>query len=135
MPFNLVSGFKAKYIQPKIDKKMNEAGQAFVAEARRLVPKDTHQTENSIGYTYRQSDMQLICHVDTSWAIYLELGTSKMAPRPFMRPAMNAISAIWRGSVQLSFPNAPEKHIAKAQNHAYRLKKGANLQIGRGKNQ
>lgn len=53
---------------------------------------DTGRLLSSIGHRIRVEDT-LVAQVfaDARYATYLELGTSKMAPRPFLRPALDAV--------------------------------------------
>jgi hypothetical protein len=77
----------------------------MVIVARDLVPKDTWQTHDSIGYTYDQKSKTLTLHADTPWALFLELGTYKMAARPFLRPALLRAGSVWGrlGNVDMAF--------------------------------
>lgn len=86
-------------------------GQRVAAEAKRLVsranptgaspsapgepPKRvTGALMESIDYQVEPSKQQVAVYVGASvqHALYLEFGTSKMAPRPFMRPAVANVS-------------------------------------------
>jgi hypothetical protein len=102
--FNFVSGFMKK-VDARIDAMMNQMGVAFVAEARRLVPKDTHQLEYSIGYTYRQDTKTFQGYADMPYAMAVEFGTSRQRAQPYLRPALMSLRGFKLGSVntELSF--------------------------------
>lgn len=61
------------------------------ADAKALVPVDTGNLKNSIGYdTYNQGDESLAEIGPTaSYGLHVEAGTSRMAPQPYMAPAFN----------------------------------------------
>lgn len=80
-------------------KLMEKWGPQVVARAKELVPVDTGQLKNSIGWTMRQSDMTLQIHADQFYAIYVEMGTSRQPARPFLRPALNVIRGFGTGGI------------------------------------
>jgi HK97 gp10 family phage protein len=49
---------------------------------------DTGRLVNSIRTDYRLAELTGIVSASTAYAAYLEYGTSRMAPRPYMRPAL-----------------------------------------------
>ena len=59
----------------------------FVAEgyAKRLCPVDTGRLRNSITHTYDEEGVYIGTNVE--YAPYVELGTSRMKARPFLKPA------------------------------------------------
>jgi HK97 gp10 family phage protein len=93
---------------------MQKWGPQVVAEAKRLVPVDTGQLKNSIGWTMRQSDMTLQIHADQSYAIFVEFGTMRQPARPFLRPALNVIRGLGTGGItseiQLAAPSRDTGH-------------------------
>lgn len=80
------------WIGDLIEKRMHVAGQAMVGLAKAYAAVDTGQMRASIYYTYAPDQKLLTLHCDVPWAWYNELGTYKMKPHPFMRPAMNAVA-------------------------------------------
>jgi HK97 gp10 family phage protein len=87
----VISFFKDKIqaeVTRRLSVKMEQIGQAVVAEARVLVPVDTGQLRDSIGFIYRQENMTLTVYADKYYALWVELGTRNMAARPFLRPAL-----------------------------------------------
>ncbi len=63
----------------------------MVAEAQRRVPVDTGATKNSIGVDFADGGLTATVGPTTHYAAYLEYGTSRMAPRPYMRPAYGLV--------------------------------------------
>ena len=55
------------------------------ADAKALAPVDTGMLRNSIGSDI--GDLEAVVGPTVNYAPYLEDGTSRMAPRPFMGPA------------------------------------------------
>ncbi len=60
------------------------------ARGKTLVPFDTGATKNSIKPDFSRNGLQADIGPSTEYAPYLELGTSKMAARPFMVPSLEA---------------------------------------------
>lgn len=58
--------------------------------AKRLCPVDTGRLRSSIGNQLGRDAIGLVAIVgtDVEYAPYVELGTSKMAAQPFLRPAL-----------------------------------------------
>lgn len=59
----------------------------IAATAKGLAPVDTGATRNSIGVTDRGTSVEI--GPTTDYSPYLEFGTSRMPPRPFMAPALD----------------------------------------------
>lgn len=78
------------WIDKLIEQRMHTAGQAMVGIAKALVPVDTGLLKSTIAYTYLPDSKTLTLHADTGYAYFIEAGTHKMAPRPYLRPAINA---------------------------------------------
>jgi HK97 gp10 family phage protein len=62
------------------------------ATAKQLCPVDTGFLRNSINTTYGAGGGEFAAEVKAgaSYAMYVEYGTSRAAPQPFMGPALNA---------------------------------------------
>lgn len=56
--------------------------------AKSLCPVDTGTLKNSIGYTVQQNSA--VISANTDYAVYVEFGTSKMSPQPYLVPALIA---------------------------------------------
>jgi len=72
-------------------KAVRDTADAIVATARRLVSVDTGRTRSSIGYDLegdgRSAAMTAVIGPTTFYARFVEHGTAKAPPRPFMAPA------------------------------------------------
>ena len=89
--------------------RLENAGAAGVQAARELVPVETGRTRDSIGATFDRETLTLQIHADTKWALFIELGTSRMAARPFLRPALAAVGRAFGGggNTGMSFKSQP----------------------------
>ena len=76
------------FIDREIEKRAHAAGRAMVAVARSLVAVDTGLLQSTITYTYMPSRRLLTLHADTRYAWHQEVGTYKMRPHPYLRPAL-----------------------------------------------
>lgn len=61
----------------------------IAATAQTFVPVDTGATRSSIGVDTDQAGLGATIGPTTHYAPYLEFGTSRMAPRAFMGPALD----------------------------------------------
>jgi len=75
------------HIQEKVDEQL-EVGAGIVADqARQLAPFRTGHLRSTIGFE-RQAPLHWIVYAGAHYAKFVEFGTSKMAARPYMRPAL-----------------------------------------------
>lgn len=72
-------------IDSAADGVLRKYGGLIAKEARRIVPKDTHNLEKSIRYSPSEKNVV----AEMPYAGFVEFGTVKMAPQPYMRPATN----------------------------------------------
>jgi HK97 gp10 family phage protein len=75
-------------IRPKVTDAVQDAGEGIERDAQRMAPRLTGLLSSSV----RDTGGGLSVTVSTSvrYAVYQEYGTSKMAPQPFMGPALEA---------------------------------------------
>jgi len=70
----------------------------ILADAKRAVPIDTGELHDSLGIEERPEEQAvLIGSSDAEYSTYVELGTSKMAAQPYLRPALYQNRKIARG--------------------------------------
>lgn len=81
----------AQRIADAIDQALARAleGVGLVAEgyAKKACPVDTGRLRNSITHQVRPSEKSVYIGTNVEYAPYVELGTSRMKPQPFLRPA------------------------------------------------
>ena len=74
---------------PKTGRIYRRRGVEHQASAPGEAPaSDTGRLANSIRTSYRENGLVGVVSASTAYAAYLEFGTVKMEPRPFMRPAL-----------------------------------------------
>lgn len=73
-------------IKQAIRSALREIGERAVGYATDIVPVRTGNLRSSIAYD--ADDSQVIIGSDVTYASYVEEGTYRMRPRPYLRPAM-----------------------------------------------
>lgn len=63
-------------------------GEAAEGYAKELCPVDTGRLRNSITHETSESEHAVYIGSNVEYAPYVELGTSRMAARPFLKPAV-----------------------------------------------
>lgn len=74
-----------------INDMLDFAGEKLVEYAQRVVPVRTGFLRSSIGYTVDSSAFTLNFFAKAPYALYVEMGTRRMKPEPYMRPAFDYI--------------------------------------------
>lgn len=78
-----------KEVQEAFDKQIEKALTLIGLIAERYAveacPKDTGRLANSI--THKVGDKEVVISTNVQYAAYVELGTSKQKPQPYLRPA------------------------------------------------
>ncbi|MDR3639519.1 MAG: hypothetical protein P4L84_37305 [Isosphaeraceae bacterium] len=87
-----------KSIERLVEARMTQAGEAGVEAARELVPVKTGRTKASLEFSYDRATQTLRISAGTPWAVFIEMGTSRVAARPFLRPGMIAAGRAFGGS-------------------------------------
>ncbi len=80
-------------LRTKTARQLTGIGLKIQSDARRACPVDTGQLRSSIvAEPVREDGDRLVLRVGTNveYAAYVEFGTSRMAPQPYMRPAFLA---------------------------------------------
>ena len=60
-----------------------------MADAKTLAPVDTGNLRGSITTDTRTGDLSAVVEATASYAAYVEFGTRRMRPQPYMRPAQD----------------------------------------------
>ena len=72
-------------IRAAIEDSLDEIGSTVAERARSTVPVDTGALRDSIGH--KVSGSTAYVYAQQPYASYVELGTSRQAPQPYLRPA------------------------------------------------
>lgn len=68
---------------------LSEIGEKAVGYAKQNAPVDTGRLRDSIKYTVDPDEKSVSVGSDVEYAQYVENGTSRTKPRPFLGPAMS----------------------------------------------
>lgn len=79
------SGYFKSALQEQIAQALDAIGLTAEGYARDLCPVDTGRLQNSISHA--RDDRAAYIGTNVEYAPYIELGTSRMKPRPYLRPA------------------------------------------------
>lgn len=60
-----------------------------MADAKTLAPVDTGNLRGSITTDTRTGDLSAVVEATANYAAYVEFGTRRMRPQPYMRPAQD----------------------------------------------
>lgn len=77
----------ADAIDQALAKALEEVGLVAEGYAKNACPVDTGRLRNSITHQVRPSEKSVYIGTNVEYAPYVELGTSRMKPQPFLRPA------------------------------------------------
>lgn len=88
MPIEWFADKFMRFIDREFERRAHIAGRNMVAVAKALVPRDTSYLFQHIYYTYSPSNRTLTLHADSHYSAYVEWGTYKMRPQPYLRPAL-----------------------------------------------
>ena len=72
-----------------IENALNDMGMVCSRYAQDKAPVDTGRLRNSIGYEVKSSENAVIVKTNVEYAPYVELGTSRQKPQPYLRPAVS----------------------------------------------
>lgn len=75
---------------------LEEMGLVAEGYAKRECPVDTGRLRNSITHTVDTGDEAAVIGTDVEYAIFVEKGTSKMKPEPFLTPAATQHGSVYR---------------------------------------
>jgi HK97 gp10 family phage protein len=81
---------------------VEKAARDIEAYAKSVVPVDTGTLKNSI-QAEREHGLLWIVAPHTDYAVYVEFGTRRMRPRPYMRPAAEHVREIFLKAMERLF--------------------------------
>lgn len=79
-----------------IDRALEEIGLAAEGYAKRACPVDTGNLRNSITHAVEGSEDAVYVGTNVEYAPYVEMGTSRTAAQPFLRPAATEHGSTYR---------------------------------------
>jgi len=92
----------AASLRPKASQIVRKAAADIEAHAKSIVPVDTGNLKNSI-QTEMESDLTAVVGTNVEYAPYVELGTYKMAPRPYLGPAAERAKPCFEAAMKALF--------------------------------
>jgi len=84
-----------------IDARLQAGGAAWLQRSRALAPVRTGELRAREGFEVSNHTLTLI--MGAPYDVFQEFGTRNTRPHPHVRPALNAISVPWGGSVVMDF--------------------------------
>lgn len=67
--------------------------------AKQKVPVDTGYLKSTLGFTLGVDDLIAVIGASANYAAYVEYGTAKMAPRPYLGPAFEAVRPAFEADI------------------------------------
>ncbi len=92
-------------IRMRIDAQAHDLGKKVVQKAEQFAPKRTGKLATSISYTYNPTSHEISFNVGAPYGLFVEFGTRYMRPRPYLRPALNAVGEIFGFETEMAFQN------------------------------
>jgi len=83
----LIPGIKSKVVRELDKVKLYSLGEEIASDARRYCPVDTGELRDSIAHGVDNKGT-ISVWASAPHAIFVELGTSRMGPQPFLRTAV-----------------------------------------------
>jgi len=80
----------SRAVAKEATKVVRKSAQGVSRSARRRAPVDTGNLRSSIGIEYEHGGLTAHIAPSANYAVFVEYGTSRMAPQPFMGPALEA---------------------------------------------
>ena len=94
-----------KSVEDAISKALTASALLVEGQAKALCPVDTGNLRNSITHEVEGNEARVGTNI--SYAIYQELGTSKMAAQPFLNPALEQN----KGNIKKIFADALKEAV------------------------
>ena len=89
-------------LRPKASQIVRKTAADVEARAKSIVPVDTGNLKNSI-QTEMESDLTAVVGTNVEYAPYVEYGTYKMAARPYLGPAAEAVRPGFEAAMKALF--------------------------------
>lgn len=89
-----------------LERGMIAIGETAEKYAKEIVPVDTGRLRNSITYLVDKESAEVYVGSNVEYAAPVELGTSRMRPRPYLSPAATQHNAEYRDLIKDSLENA-----------------------------
>ena len=75
-------------LEDALNRSLEKIGERAEELAKKECPVDTGRLRDSITHTVNTEAKTVTVSSDVEYSPYVELGTSKMPPKPFLKPAM-----------------------------------------------
>ena len=123
-----------KVVDDAFEKRAMAAGRMMEAYAKSIVPVDTGLLRSTIGFMYERATRTLTLYANTHYALFVEMGTYRMRPQPYLRPALQMFAPGLGIRTNISLPTslAPGHIPLKIQARIRPLISAANKQWNRG---
>jgi HK97 gp10 family phage protein len=89
-------------LRPRASQIVRKTASDIEAHAKAVVPVDTGNLKNSI-QTEMESDLTAVVSTGVEYAPYVEYGTHKMAPRPYLGSAAEAVKPAFEAAMKALF--------------------------------
>lgn len=86
-------------------KALEEIGLAAEGYAKRLCPVDTGRLRNSITHVTSYGAKAVYIGTNVEYAAYVELGTRRQKPQPYLRPAATEHGSTYRSILKKNLEN------------------------------
>ena len=84
----------------RISAALTAIGAVAESHAKDLCPVDTGRLRNSISYAVEESEQAVYIGTNVEYAAYVEMGTSRMKARPYLKPAAENYSDEYRALME-----------------------------------
>ena len=88
-----------------LEKGLTAIGLAAETNAKKLCPVDTGRLRNSITNAVKVDEKAVYIGTNVEYAPYVELGTSRMRARPYLRPAITDYTDEYRALMEDALKN------------------------------
>lgn len=75
-------------LSAKVERALTAIGMTGESHAKDLCPVDTGRLRNSITNAVEMGEQAVYIGTNVEYAAYVELGTSRMKPQPYLKPAV-----------------------------------------------